>query len=616
MHSPMLRSGSLVAFARSGAFLAALSLPLSAQEDPGTSYHLRIVDPVSAALRAHLEDHYDVLHSPAAGACEVIVWPGEYAEFQRLGLATQLIARGRPYRDIVAAQQQERQQQQLAPDAQYFTPAEIVAAIDARVAAYPTLARKVDLTTLPGAAQTHGNRSIYALKISDQVALDEDEPAVLLAAQHHARELTTPLMVFEAVDRLLTGYASDPALRAVVDGYELYCVPCVNPDGVDTVWTTDNYWRKNRRNNGGGRYGVDLNRNYPFLFGRCGSSSNTGSDLYRGPAPGSEPEVQTMIALGRLLRPEIYLDFHSSGREVLFLYAPCATVAPSVKGLIDHYVGRLRTPMTYATRDPSGSGEAPEWHWADGGALSFLTEVNTSFQPSYTTGTSEAVRVWPGVREALTAWRPAVRGHVRSIFKNQPVAATIGIAPSPFAHGEQSASRGRDGRYCLWLPLGSWDVTWSAPGFDPVMKRVQVVAYDSPQTVEVLLVPSAPRASLVKFGSDRIGTTTTLTYTSLPDAGERYWVLLALGTTPGIDAGAGRTFPLNPDGLFFESLIGVLLSGNGRLSSSGQALVGLPIPGLSGLIGVRLFAAGLTENGDYLHSLKNYSGAVEVVIRP
>jgi hypothetical protein len=224
--------------------------------------------------------------------------------------------------------------------------------------------------------------------------------------------------------------------------------------------------------------------------------------------------------------------------------------------------------------------------------------------------------VWPGVRDALTTWRPALRGHVRSIFKQQPVAATISYTPNLFNHGEQSASRARDGRYSVWLPVGTHSVTWSAPGYRPFTRSIQVQSYDNPQTVDVLLIPDQPTATLQKVGSDRIGSTTSLTYTSTGDVGERYWVVLALGTTPGIDIGAGRILPLNPDGLFFASLVGLLTNNAGILPASGQVTAGLPLPNIPGLVGIRLYAGGITENTSYLNAVKNYSAAVAIVIQP
>lgn len=602
-----LRSAFLVTVASS---LLVTSSP--AQKDPGTSYRLRVIDPVTQQLRQRLEAAFDVVPN-ASGGIDVIVLPEEMAEWNRAGVKTRLISRGKPYSEIAKTG--------LAPDARYYTPAEITTKINSFVTAYPLLAKRVEISALSGASKTHDGRSIYALKVSDNVSKDEDEPAILVAAQHHARELATPVMVFGAIDRILKGYATNATLKALVNNNELYFVPCVNPDGTNHVWAKDNNWRKNRRHNGGSSYGVDNNRNYTFLFGRCGASSTTTSQTYKGPSAGSEPETKTMMAVQRLLRPEIYIDFHSTGREVLFTYAPCANVHSTIRTLIGRYVGSLRSPMNYATRNPSASGEAPEFHWADGGSMSFLIETlsrTSGFQPSYTVAVSEEARVWPGVQKALTTWRPAVRGHVRSIFKNQPVVATIRYTPNIFQHGEKATSRARDGRYGLWLPLGTHSVTWSASGFRSVTKSIRVTSYDTPQTHEILMIPNMATPSIGKAGTDRIGTTTNLTYTSTGDAGQAYWIVLSAGTNPGIDIGAGRTIPLNPDAVFLASVRpGVLLTnGNGTLSAAGKGTAIFPIPNIPAFIGLTVYAGGITQNNDYLNLVKNFSGAIAITIKP
>jgi Zinc carboxypeptidase len=609
-----LRSARLASLAGSLAVFFAVFLLASsalAQNDPGTSYRLRVLDPLSQPVRQRLEASFDVVPN-AAGGIDVIVLPEEMGAWKRTGIKTRLVSRGRPFRDVPSPG--------FAPDARYYTPAEIVTKIDGFVSSYPKLAKKIDLSLLIGAAKTHDGRSIYALKVSDNVGNDEDEPAILLAAQHHARELATPVVVFAAIDRILKGYATNAKLKALVDGHELYFVPCVNPDGTNYVWTKDNFWRKNRRANGGSSFGVDNNRNYPFLFGRCGASSRTTSQIYKGPSAGSEPENKTMMAAQRLWRPEIYLDFHSTGREVLFTYAPCATVNSTIRTLLNRYVSSLRAPMAYATRSPSASGEAPEFHWADGGSMSFLVETlarTSGFQPSYTVAVAEAARVWPGVEKALTTWRPSVRGHVKSIFKDRPIAATIRYTPNRFTHGEKSGSRARDGRYGLWLPIGTHSVTWSAAGFRSVTKSIRVTAYDSPTTVEVVMIPNMATPSIAKSGTDRIGTTTSLTYTSTGDANETYWIVLAAGTNPGIDIGAGRVIPLNADAVFFASLRpGVLLTnGTGTLSASGKATASFAIPNIPAFIGLTVYAGGITQNNAYLNFVKNYSGAVAITMK-
>src|SRR5690606_26068597 len=120
----------------------------------------------------------------------------------------------------------------------------------------------------------------------------------------------------------------------------------------------------------------------------------------------------------------------------------------------------LRGRINYGTRAPSAAGESPEDHWNTSGTLSFLIEISTSFQPAFTSTVAEEQRVWPGLHQVLTAWRPAVRGHVRSIYRNEPVEAAITYAPNQFSQGEVTRTRSRDGRYGLWLPLGTWQVTF------------------------------------------------------------------------------------------------------------------------------------------------------------
>lgn len=598
-----------------------LAAPLCAQnaEAPTTSGLFRIPAPISPQLHQLLHSQFDVMHSHAGpnDPLEVVVSPGaEEATFRRLVPNATLLRRGRPFRDIEAERLAE------APpgidiDAGYYTTTEIEQEIDSLVAAFPTLARKVDLTQLPGAVRTHNNNPIWALKVSDNPQLDEDEPTILLAAQHHARELNAPHMVVGAMNRVLNEYSIDPGIQAAVDGKEIWFVPCVNPDGVDHVWAVDNFWRKNRRNNGGGVFGVDLNRNFGTLWGACGSSSRTSSSVYRGPAPNSEPETQTMRAFVQIHRPEIYVDVHSSGQEILRTYPPCSSSGASIDAMLERYIDDLRAPMNYAKRDPSASGEAPEDHWNESGSMSFLTEIGTSFQPAFTTTVTEEARWWPGFDRILKNWEPAATGHVRSLFQDQPIDAQITFAPNQFSHGEQTRSRGRDGRYSLWLPLGTWQVTVSASGFETQTFPVTVTSYDQAQNIDITLIPVFPAANLAVIGVPRTGSTVTLFYQAPGDAGLPAFIPLSGGNTPGTPIGP-RTLPLNADALFFDSFsfAPVLIGNVGTVAPNGVMQAQLSIPPIVALAGVTIYTAGISFETGYPSDVKRWSSSVPIVILP
>jgi hypothetical protein len=595
-----------------GGLMFASAAALAQQQ--ATSFLYQIQDP-TPGQRLLVQQHFDVLGrccgaaAPnATGPLQVVVDAQEVAGLLAIAPTARLVDASRPFQEVALERAIAAGGNDI-PDANYYTVAEIEAAIDAQVAAHPTLARKVNLSTLPGGVLTHEGRPIWALKVSDNVASDEDEPALLLAAQHHARELNSPVMVIGAMQRVLAAYGTDPALTAVVDGYELYFVPMVNPDGVNHVWNVDQLWRKNRRNNGGGVYGVDNNRNYPFLWGLCGSSTATNNETYRGPSAGSEPENVVMRNLVARLRPEVYLDFHSYGQDVLRMWAPCATVHATMDVFQQRYCDDLRTPMAFSTRDPSGSGEAPEDHYSTGGTLAFLVEVGTAFQPVWSATVTEEIRVWPGVQRALTTWRPALRGHVRSALGEAPLVATITFAPNVMNHGEVTKSRARDGRYGLWLPLGTWNVTFAATGHVSRTVPVTVTTYDAPASLDVVLETSGATATLTRVGAGNIGTNVTFTYTSPGDAGKSALIGWSMGTTPGIDLGGLRVLPLNGDFLFEAAWYGnpILSPTWVTLDGAHQAQSALAIPNAPWVAGLTSYFAGITWDPAYHFGIKTWS---------
>lgn len=596
------------------AALVAISC-LSAQTAPPSLLYR--IDAPTPGQRLRLHQHFDLLEQCCGGGprgvgpLEFVIEPHEQNLLLAIAPEAVLVDVGRPFAAI--ALERALLAGTDAPDPGYYTVAETEAAIDAMVTAYPGLARKVDLSGVAGNLLTHQGRRIYALKVSDNVGQDEDEPAIVLAAQHHARELNSPVMVLGAMQRVLAGYGNDPALQSLVDGHELYFVPMVNPDGVNHVWNVDANWRKNRRNNGSS-YGVDLNRNYPFLWGQCGASTLASASNYRGPAPASEPETLVMRNLVEWLRPEVYLDFHSSGQQVLRMWAPCATVSPVMMALQQRYCDDLRSPMNYGTRDPSASGEAPEDHFASGGTLSFLVEIGTSFQPAFSVTQAEEVRVWPGIHQALTQWRPAYRGHVRSSLGNAPLAATITFRPNQLNHGEVTRSRARDGRYGLWLPQGSWLVDFNAPGHLTRTIAVDVTHYDAAIPLDVLLEPDNTQAALTKLGDGRIGTAVTFRYSSPGQAGQLAFFGWSLATTPGIPLGGGRVLPLNGDFLFEAAFYGnPILSPTWQLlDANAEAQAVLQVPNAPWVVGLTSYVAGMTWNPAYHFGIATWSNPVAV----
>ncbi len=182
--------------------------------------------------------------------------------------------------------------------------------------------------------QSGQGRDIWCFRVSDNAAVDEDEPEVLIDGLHHAREIMASEFPVMFAEYLAQNYGSDPEVTWLVDHRELYVVPIMNPDGFVYNETTDptggGMWRKNRRNNGDGSYGVDINRNYPYMWGynNSGSSPYGSDETYRGPSAGSEPEVQALMALVNAHQFRTHDSVHTYSNYLLYPWGYTYTHCP------------------------------------------------------------------------------------------------------------------------------------------------------------------------------------------------------------------------------------------------------------------------------------------------
>ncbi|MGQ0840671.1 M14 family metallopeptidase [Actinokineospora sp.] len=220
-------------------------------------------------------------------------------------------------------------------DSNYHNYAEMTAELNAAAAAYPAILSKQVI------GKTFQNRDLFAIKISDNVTTDENEPEVLFTSNQHAREHLTVEMALYLVKTFTQSYASDSRIRGLVDSREIWIIPSINPDGAEFDVATGSYagWRKNRQTNAGSsNVGTDLNRNWDYKWGCCGGSSgSTGSETYRGTAPESGTEVKVLSnfvrsrVIGGKQQITVGIDFHTYSELILWPFGwTTANTAPGL----------------------------------------------------------------------------------------------------------------------------------------------------------------------------------------------------------------------------------------------------------------------------------------------
>lgn len=236
---------------------------------------------------------------------------------------------------------------------------EIESAVMALASAYPSATQ---LITLPHV--TVEGRWSHALRIGVGKC---PRAGVLFISGTHAREWGGPDILVNFAADLLDAWSTGTGLgygetifsasqvASIVNNIEVFVFPDINPDGRHYSQTGYAMHRKNRNpaSGGGSNYGIDLNRNYDYLWDfpvafhpnavNAGTlaSNSPGSDLFHGAYPFSEAETKNVRWLvenyGSITR---FIDIHSYG------------------GLILHPWG----DDTNQTSDPGRSFQNPAWN--------------------------------------------------------------------------------------------------------------------------------------------------------------------------------------------------------------------------------------------------------------
>ena len=227
-------------------------------------------------------------------------------------------------------------------DSRYHNDWEMLVAIRDAEVAHPGI---VDVFPV---GRSYQGRTIWAAKVSDNVADDENEPEVLFDSLHHAREHLTIEQILDTFGQLTARYDDSGRIKNIVDKREIWFIFALNPDGWAHDFGGSPYrgWRKNRQpNSGTSNVGTDLNRNYGYRWGCCGGSSgSTGAWNYRGSGPFSTPEARVMrdFVDSRVVNGNqqitAAISFHTNGELILWPYGYTFTNVPSDMRPDDHRV--------------------------------------------------------------------------------------------------------------------------------------------------------------------------------------------------------------------------------------------------------------------------------------
>jgi hypothetical protein len=197
-----------------------------------------------------------------------------------------------------------------------------------------------ELASIEEYGKSMEGRPLWALKLSSS-SKEPSKPAILLTAATHGDELITVEVLFGLLDSLVANYGKDDRLTHLIDKYEIYFIPVVNPDG---------YTRRERYANG-----VDPNRDYPWP---------------EDPKHKSNPCISAMMNFYDSHHVKAGIDFHASGEMIMYPWAYTYDSLPSYEdNIFDSITSRmaafnnyLHGPISKVIYVAQGSS-ADYFHW-------------------------------------------------------------------------------------------------------------------------------------------------------------------------------------------------------------------------------------------------------------
>jgi len=373
---------------------------------------------------------------------------------------------------------------------------------------------------------------IYAMQISDNVNVAEDEPALLFVGQVHAEEVLGVQITMNNISEILANRYQQPYAQWISQ-LDMWFVPTANPEGHNVVTSNmDISYRKNKRdNNNNGIFdflpqtgydidGVDINRNFNFNWVHGDTLMQGGGlevyDYYRGPSPMSESENQAIKTLCDQKKFIYSICWHSSrtGNFSEKVYYPfnwkeirpspdLSHAAAIAQGVGAQIIKQDGTGPYEVYPNLSRKGAYHDWMYQQYGTIAMLVECGTrDIQPDSLLMMNTVQRCRNGVYWLLnralmfsTSVPSSSMLKGRTLVGPDPTQAEVIIEQHNAAWFQPRTSYASTGNYYRPLATGQYTVRARKKGYhDTVIYNVNV--YNGAWTTLDLGLSPKPAATL------------------------------------------------------------------------------------------------------------------------
>ena len=346
---------------------------------------------------------------------------------------------------------------------------------------YPNLCRVVDAGT------TTQGRKILFVVISDNVNVTEPEPRFMHSSSMHGDETAAFVNMIRLADHLLSNYNVDPLITKLVNGLEIWINPAANPDGTYRSGNaTVTGARRGNANN------VDINRNFP--------------DPVQGQHPDGyawQPETIAMMNLGNSTYFNMSANYHGGAEVVNYPWD-----SRSARHADDNWwqqVSRRYADTVhfycnnngYLSEFNNGITNGWDWYSVYGGRQDWFTyfkfgrEVTIELSNTKLISASYIPTIWNYNRAAWLNLMNELLSGVGGVVKS-PEGVPVKVKVTVLSHDHTNAEVFSDsisGAYTRMIFPGTYDLTFTAAGYDPVTVNGVVVSSGVKTPLDVTIYP-------------------------------------------------------------------------------------------------------------------------------
>lgn len=329
-------------------------------------------------------------------------------------------------------------------------------------------------------------REILFVKISDSITIEEMEPEFMFTSTMHGDETTGYVLMLRLINYLLTNYGSDSRVDRLVDSMEIWINPLANPDG--TYAGGNSTVASATRNNANG---VDLNRNFPDPDDGQHPDGNSW-----------QPEAIAMMDFTDTMSFIMSANFHGGAEVVNYPWDTWSRLNTDNTWWIQisrRYAdsAQANSPAGYLTDLNNGITNGFAWYPVEGGRQDFMNyyrrcrETTIEISETKLLSSSLLPDYWDYNKESFLGYMEncltGIYGKVINKY-GDPLYTSIKVVNYDNVIDNSSVYTDPDkGDFYRMLPAGTYDLVFSAEGYETDTIEDITISTDDRKYVEVIL---------------------------------------------------------------------------------------------------------------------------------